>query len=94
MLLMLLEQQFHRRLGDGHQPYRVLRLGPGQLQGAIRVADVLPAYRDGSALDVHVLPPQGHQFSLPKAAGQFQIEHRQEPSRLDGLQIGVDVLRR
>ena len=94
MLLMLLEQQFHRRLGDGHQPHRVFRLGPGQLKGAIRVADVLPAHRDGSALGVYIHPPQGYQFPLPQAAGQFQIEHGHEPSRLGGLQVGVDVLRR
>ena len=65
VLLVLLNQQLHCRLGDGHQPDRVLRLGPGQFQGILWVANVLPAHRDGSALGVYIHPPQGYQFPLP-----------------------------
>jgi len=65
VLVVLLDEQLYRRLGDGYQPHGVFRLGPGQLQGAIRVANVLPAHRDGSALGVYIHLPQGYQFPLP-----------------------------
>ena len=54
MLFVLLDEQFHGSLWDGHLPDGVLRFGVGQLQGAVRVTDVLPAHRNCPALDVHM----------------------------------------
>ena len=93
MLVVFLDQQIHRRLWNGHQADGVFRLGPGELQRAVRVADILLADRDRFALDVHVIPPQGHQFTLSQAADQFQIEHGKEISGLGSLQIGVHGFR-
>ena len=61
VLLMRLKQQLHCRLWDENQPGRALGLGPGQLQGAVLVADVLPAHRNRPVLYVHIIPPQGYQ---------------------------------
>ena len=91
MLVVLLDQQLHRCLWDGYQADGVFRFGPGELQGAVRVADILLADGDRFALDVHVIPPQGHQLTLPQAADQFQIEHGKEISGLGSLQIGVHI---
>ena len=44
VFVVLLDEQPHRCLGNRHQAYGVFRLGPGQFQGAVRVADVLPAH--------------------------------------------------
>ena len=93
MLVMFLDQQVYRGLRDGHQAYGVFRFGPGEFQGAVRVTDVLFADRDGSVLDVHIIPPQGDQLPLPKAADQFQIEHGEQISGLGCLQIGMHVFR-
>ena len=41
VLAMLLDQQIYRCLRDGYQPHRVFCLGAGELQGAVRVADIL-----------------------------------------------------
>ena len=54
VLFVLLDEQFHGSLWDGHLPDGVLRFGVGQLQGAVRVTDVLPAHRNCPALDVHM----------------------------------------
>ena len=52
VLGVFLDQQFHRCLRDGHQPHGVLCLGPGQLQGAVRVTDILFADGDRSLLNI------------------------------------------
>ena len=75
VLVVLLDQQIHRCVRDRHQPHGVLRLGAGQLQGAVWVADILFADRDSFTLNIQIVPPQGHQFPLPQTADQFQIEH-------------------
>ena len=93
MLVVLLDQQLHRCLWDGYQADGVFRFGPGELQGAVRVADILLADGDRFALDVHVIPPQGHQLSLPQAADQLQIEHGEQISGFGGFQIGVHIFR-
>ena len=91
MLVMLLDQRFHRCLWNRYQADGVFRLGAGELQGAIRVSDILLADRDGLTLDVHVIPPQGRQFTFSQAADQFQIEHEKASSGLGSLQIGVHI---
>ena len=63
MLVVFLDQQVHRCLRDGHRAYGVFRLGPGELQGAVRVADILFADRDGFVLDVQVIPPYCRAFA-------------------------------
>ena len=93
VLGVLLDQQVYRRLRDGHQPHRVLCLGPGQLQGAVWVADVLFADRDGSVLDVHIIPPQGYQLPFSQAADQLQVEYGEQAPPLRRLQVGLHVLR-
>ena len=65
MLLMLLDQQIHCLLRDGHPAYRGLGLGPGEGQLAAGVLDVLLADRDRPVLDVQVIPEEGHQLTLP-----------------------------
>ena len=75
VLVVLLDQQVYRRLWDGHQADGVFRLGPGELQRAIRVADILLSNGDRPLLNIQIVPPQGHQFPLPQTADQFQIEH-------------------
>ena len=94
MLVVLLDQQIHRSLGDRHQPHRVFRLGPGQFQRAVWVADILLAHGDRPLPDVHIVPPQGHQFPLPQAADQFQVEHGEQAPPIRRLQVGFHVLRR
>lgn len=71
VLLMLLDQQFHRFLGDGHPPHRGFGLGPGEGQLPAGVLDVLLADRNGTVCDVQVIPEEGHQLALPQAAHQF-----------------------
>ena len=78
LLVVLLDEQLHRRLGDRHQPRGVLCLGLGQLQGAVRIVDILFVRGDRPILDVQVIPPQGHQFPLPQTADQFQIKHGEQ----------------
>ena len=72
---VLLDQQIHRCLWDGYQPHGVLCLGPGHFQRTVRVADILLSNGDRPLLNIQIVPPQGHQFSLPQTADQFQIEH-------------------
>ena len=91
VLGVLLDQQVYRRLRNGHQPYGVLRLGSGQFQGAVRVADVLLAHGNRPLLDVQVIPPQGYQFPLPQAADQLQVEHGEQASGLCRVQIGFHI---
>ena len=61
---MLLDEQFHGSLWDGHLPDGVLRFGVGQLQGAVRVTDVLPAHRNCPALDVHMSNRTSAEFGI------------------------------
>jgi len=44
-------------------------------------------------LDAQVRPEKGHQFPFPKAADQFQIEHREETALVSGVQISFDMFR-
>lgn len=94
MLFVLLDEQFHGSLWDGHLPDGVLRFGVGQLQGAVRVTDVLPAHRNCPALDVHIVQPQGRQFTFSQSVVQIQIEHVQEYPHPSSLQVVPDVLQR
>lgn len=71
VLLVLLDQQIHRLLGDRHPAHRGLGLGPGEGQLAAGVLDVLLADRNGTVCDVQVIPEEGHQLALPQAAHQF-----------------------
>ena len=52
VLGVFLNQQLHCRLWNRHQPHGVLRLGPGQFQRAVRVADILFADGDRSLLNI------------------------------------------
>lgn len=56
VLVMFLDQQIHRCLRDGYQPHRVFCLGTGELQGAVRVTDILLADGNGFILNIQVVP--------------------------------------
>lgn len=56
VLVMLLDQPIHRCLRDGYQPHRVFCLGTGELQGAVRVTDILLADGNGFILNIQVVP--------------------------------------
>lgn len=43
VLVMLMDQQVHRFLGDGHPPHRGFCFGAGEDYLSVRVADVLLA---------------------------------------------------
>ena len=75
-----------------HQPYRVFRLGPGQFQRTVRIADVLFAHGDCPLLNIKVIPSQSYQFSLPQTADQLQVEHGEQSSGLRRVQIGLHML--
>lgn len=55
VLVMFLDQQIHRCLRDGYQPHRVFCFGTGELQGAVRVTDILLADGNGFILDIQVV---------------------------------------
>lgn len=93
VLLMLLDQQIHRLLGDGHPAYRGFSLGPGEGQLAAGILDVLFAHRDCPVLDVQVIPEEGNQLAFPQAAHQLQVEHGQNSSCVGGIQVGFEVFR-
>ena len=79
VLLVLLNQQIHCLLGDGHPAHRGLGLGPGESQLAAGIFDVLLAHRNRPVLDVQVVPWKGHQLALLQAAHQLQVEHGGTP---------------
>lgn len=56
VLAVFLDQQIHRCLRDGYQLHRVFRLGTDELQGAVRVTDILLADGNGFILDVQIVP--------------------------------------
>ena len=75
MLCVLLDKQFHRLLGDGDQPDRVLCFRPCYDQVVVLVLSGLLVDGDSPLFRVQVLPPQGHQLALVDTADQLQIEH-------------------
>ena len=93
MLLMLLDQQVYCFLWDGHSPHRGFGFGPGEGEFAAGIFDVLLADRDRAVLDIKVIPEEGHQLALPKAAHQFQVKHREYPSGIGGVQVGFEMFR-
>ncbi len=93
MLLMLLDQQVYCFLWDGHSPHRGFGFGPGEGEFAAGIFDVLLADRDRAVLDIKVIPEEGHQLALPKAAHQFQVKHRAYPSGIGGVQVGFEMFR-
>ena len=56
VFVMLLDQQIYCRLRNRYQPHGIFCLGTGELQGAVRVPDILLAYGDGFVSDVQIVP--------------------------------------
>ena len=93
MLAVFLDQQVDCVLRDGYLPRRGFRLWSGEHHLPTGVVSVLFTDGDGFVVNVQVRPEEGHQFTLPQSADQLQIEHGQDISGVDGVQVGLEVLR-
>lgn len=89
---VFLDEEVYRLLWDGHFTDGCLGLGPGELQTAVWVANILLADRHCFVLSVDVIPPEGGQFPLPKSADQLQIEHGQGVALFCCMEVGFDIL--
>ena len=92
VLAVLLDQEVYRLLGDGDPADRSFGFGAGEGQLSTGVADILFADEDGFVLDVQVIPEESYQLAFPQTADQGQVEHREEPSCIGGIQVGFHIL--
>ncbi len=90
MKVMLLDQQLHSLLWDDYCADGMLGLGCTDLQFSLMTANRLT---DGNTvpLKVKVSPEKRQQFSSAQAAGQLQVEHREDISVCCGLEVCADV---
>ena len=93
MFDVLLDQEVYSFLGDGDPADGGFGLGAGEGQFSVGIADILLADEDRFVFDVQVIPEEGDQLALPEATDQGQIEHREEPSGVGGVQVGFHIFR-
>ena len=92
MLLMLLDEQFHRLLRQCHLADGVLCFRFRHIQLALHAGDLLVHCQD-ALFHIQVLPLKRQQFAPAQAAGQLQIEHGQDAVLLRFLEVSADLLR-
>ena len=80
-------------MGQRHLADRVFRFRLRHIQLALHTGNLL-VYRQDALFHIQVCPLERQQFAPTQAAGQFQIEHRQDAVLLRFLKISADFLRR
>ena len=93
MLLMLLDEQFHRLLRQCHLADGVLCFRFRHIQLALHAGDLL-VHRQDSLFYIQVIPLERQQFAPAQTTGKFQIEHGQDTVLLRFLEVSADLLRR